>query len=244
MIKVEHLCKKFASCEVLKDINLEIKEGNVVAIIGPSGTGKSTLLRCMNYLEKPDSGIIEIGGVRLNAQEATPEMVRKLRKQTSMVFQNYNLFKNLKVIDNVLEPLLYVQKVPKKQAIEEAYGYLDKVHLLDKANEYPATLSGGQQQRVSIARAMAVKPYVMLFDEPTAALDPSLVGEVMEVIRDLAEKNMTMIIVTHEMRFAKEVADEVVFMSDGVIVEKGTSQQIFRNPQNSKTRDFLQLFQN
>lgn len=244
MIRIEHLCKKFDSCEVLKDINLDIKEGSVVVIIGPSGTGKSTLLRCMNYLEEPDRGIIEIGGVRLDAKETTPESIRKLRSQTSMVFQNYNLFKNLRVIDNVLEPLVHVQKIPKKQALEKANSYLDKVHLLDKAKEYPATLSGGQQQRVAIARAMAVKPYVMLFDEPTAALDPSLVGEVMEAIRDLARKHMTMIIVTHEMRFAKEVADEVIFMSDGVIVEKGTAEQIFQNPQKERTRDFLQLFQN
>ena len=243
MIKVEHLCKKFDTCEVLNDISFEIKEGSVAAVIGPSGTGKSTLLRCMNYLERPDKGVIEIGDVRLDVETATPESIRNLRRQTSMVFQNYNLFRNLTVIENILEPLVHVQKIPKKLALEEAYEYLDKVHLLDKAKEYPSRLSGGQQQRVAIARAMAVKPYVMLFDEPTAALDPSLVGEVMDVIRDLAGKHTTMIIVTHEMRFAKEVADEIIFMSDGVIVEKDVPKQIFQNPKNQKTKDFLQLIQ-
>lgn len=243
MIKITNLHKKFENLEVLRGINLEIQKGEVVAVIGPSGTGKSTLLRCINYLEQPEQGVISIGDVSVDAQSPTPKGIRDLRHQSAMVFQSYNLFKNMTVLDNVLQPLRTVQRMPKEKALEEARGYLKQVSLLDKEHEYPAHLSGGQQQRVGIARAMAVKPQIILFDEPTAALDPSLVGEVLEVIRDLAKKHTTMLIVTHEMRFAREAADKVVFMADGEIVEQGTPEQIFENPQNEKTKKFLQLTQ-
>lgn len=243
MIQIKNLHKKFEQLEVLRGIDLEISKGEVVVIIGPSGTGKSTLLRCMNYLEEPEQGSITIGDVTVDAQSATPKGIKELRHQSAMVFQSYNLFKNMTVIDNVMQPLVCVQKMPKDKALEEARGYLKQVSLLDKENEYPARLSGGQQQRVGIARAMAVKPQIILFDEPTAALDPSLVGEVMEVIRDLARNHTTMLIVTHEMRFAKEIADKVIFMSDGSIVEQGPPEQIFGNPQQEKTKEFLRLSQ-
>lgn len=228
---------------MLKGINLEIEKGEVAVIIGSSGTGKSTLLRCVNFLEVPEKGIISIDDVEVNAETAKPKEIMNLRKQSAMVFQSYNLFKNMKVIDNVLEPLIYVRKIPKKQAYEMAKEYLWRVGLLDKAGEYPSRLSGGQQQRVGIARAMAVDPKIILFDEPTAALDPSLVGEVMEVIRDLARKHTTMLIVTHEMKFAKEIADKVSFMDDGVIVEQGPPEQVFENPREEKTKQFLKLIQ-
>lgn len=241
MIQIRNLHKQFDGLEVLKGIDLDIEKGQVVVIIGPSGTGKSTLLRCMNYLEYPEEGSISIGDICVDAKTATPKQIKELRHQSAMVFQSYNLFKNMTVLDNILQPLVYVQKIPKQQALEEARGYLKQVSLLDKENEYPSHLSGGQQQRVGIARAMAVKPQIILFDEPTAALDPSLVGEVMEVIRDLARKHTTMLIVTHEMRFAREIADKVVFMSDGVIVEQGTPEEIFGNPKQEKTKAFLRL---
>lgn len=228
---------------MLKGINLEIEKGEVAVIIGSSGTGKSTLLRCVNFLEVPEKGIISIDDVEVNAETAKPKEIMNLRKQSAMVFQSYNLFKNMKVIDNVLEPLIYVRKIPKKQAYEMAKEYLWRVGLLDKAGEYPSRLSGGQQQRVGIARAMAVDPKIILFDEPTAALDPSLVGEVMEVIRDLARKHTTMLIVTHEMKFAKEIADKVSFMDDGVIVEQGPPEQVFENPREEKTKQFLKSIQ-
>lgn len=243
MIKIKNLHKSFNGEEVLKGIDLEVKKGEVVTVIGPSGTGKSTLLRCLDYLEVPDEGEITIEDVTVDAKRAQPKDIRALRHKSAMVFQNYNLFKNLKVIDNILEPLLYVQKLPKAKALEEARGYLGRVKLSEKENEYPSRLSGGQQQRVAIARAMAVKPYVILFDEPTAALDPSLVSEVMEVIRDLARQHTTMIIVTHEMRFAREISDKVVFMSDGVIVEEGSTEEVFTNPKDERTAAFLRLLQ-
>ena len=243
MIKITNLHKKFDQLEVLRGIDLEIQKGEVVAVIGPSGTGKSTLLRCINYLEQPEQGTIASGEVSVDAQSSTPKEIKALRHQSAMVFQSYNLFKNMTVLDNVLQPLVTVQKMPRGKALEEARGYLKQVSLLDKENEYPSRLSGGQQQRVGIARAMAVKPQIILFDEPTAALDPSLVGEVLEVIRDLAKKHTTMLIVTHEMRFAREAADKVVFMADGQIVEQGPPEQIFGNPQNERTKNFLQLSQ-
>lgn len=243
MIKIANLHKKFDQLEVLRGINLEIQKGEVVATIGPSGTGKSTLLRCMNYLEQPEQGIISIGDVTVDAKTATAKEIKALHHQSAMVFQNYNLFKNMTVLQNILQPLVTVQKMPKEKALEEARSYLKQVSLLEKENEYPSHLSGGQQQRVGIARAMAVKPQIILFDEPTAALDPSLVGEVLEVIRDLAKKHTTMLIVTHEMRFAREAADKVVFMADGKIVEQGPPSQIFGNPQNEITKRFLQLSQ-
>ena len=243
MIQVKNLHKRFDSLQVLQGIDLEIQKGEVVSIIGPSGTGKSTLLRCINYLEQPEEGIITIGDVTVNCRTAKAKEIRALRHQSAMVFQSYNLFKNMTVLDNLLQPLVYVQKKPRKQAIEEARALLNQVHLLDKENEYPSHLSGGQQQRVGIARAMAVNPQIILFDEPTAALDPSLVGEVMEVIRDLGRKHMTMLIVTHEMRFAREISNRIVFMSGGKIVEQGAPEDIFDNPQQEATAQFLKLTQ-
>ena len=243
MIQVKNLHKSFDSLSVLQGIDLEIQKGEVVSIIGPSGTGKSTLLRCINYLEQPEEGSITIGDVTVDCKTATAKQIRALRHQSAMVFQSYNLFRNMTVLDNLLEPLVYVQKKPKKQAIEEARALLSQVHLLDKENEYPSHLSGGQQQRVGIARAMAVNPQIILFDEPTAALDPSLVGEVMEVIRDLARKHMTMLIVTHEMRFAKEISNRIVFMSGGKVVEDGTPEELFQNPKQEATAQFLKVLQ-
>lgn len=244
MLKIKDLHKKFGDLEILKGIDLEVKKGEVLAVIGPSGTGKSTLLRCLNYLERPEKGIITIDDVEVDATTATSKQIHNLRRKSAMVFQNYNLFKNMTVLENVMEPLVHVQKMHKKQAIEEARKYLEKVSLLDKENEYPAHLSGGQQQRAAIARTLAVKPYIILFDEPTAALDPSLVGEVMGVIRELAEQHTTMIVVTHEMRFARECADEIIFMANGKVVEKGNPKEIFEAPKKEETKKFLQLIEN
>lgn len=241
MIKIGNLHKSFGNLEVLRGIDLEIKAGEVVAVIGPSGTGKSTLLRCANYLEHPNEGSITIGDVTVDAKTATKKQIRHLRENSAMVFQSYNLFKNMTVLDNILEPLVSVQKKPKAEATEIAQELLARVGLLDKQGEYPSRLSGGQQQRVGIARAMAVDPKIILFDEPTSALDPELVGEVLAVIKQLAENHSTMLIVTHEMRFAREAADRVLFMSDGVIIEQGTPTQIFDNPQNERTRKFLNM---
>ncbi|CAH2214939.1 amino acid ABC transporter ATP-binding protein [Tepidibacter aestuarii] len=239
MIKIKNLYKRFNKLEVLKEINLEIKKGEVVAVIGPSGTGKSTLLRCINYLEVPDKGEIEIEDLRINTKNVTKEQIHKLRKVTSMVFQNYNLFKNKTAVQNILEPLIVVKKMDYKKAEKIALDILEKIGLIDKKDSYPSKLSGGQQQRVGIGRAMVVSPKIMLFDEPTSALDPELVGEVLDVIRGLAKNHTTMIIVTHEMRFAKEVADRVLFMDGGSIVEEGSPDDIFNNPKNERTIKFL-----
>ncbi|WFD10694.1 amino acid ABC transporter ATP-binding protein [Tepidibacter hydrothermalis] len=239
MIKIKNLHKSFTKLEVLRGIDLEIKKGEVVAVIGPSGTGKSTLLRCINYLEVPDKGEIEIEDLKINTKNVTKEQIHRLRKVTSMVFQNYNLFKNKTAIQNIFEPLIVVKKMDYKKAEKIALDILEKVGLLDKKDIYPSKLSGGQQQRIGIGRAMAVSPKIMLFDEPTSALDPELVGEVLDVIRGLAKNHTTMIIVTHEMRFAKEVADRVIFMDGGNIVEQGSPDEIFNNPKNERTIEFL-----
>ncbi|SHK10783.1 amino acid ABC transporter ATP-binding protein, PAAT family [Hathewaya proteolytica DSM 3090] len=239
MIKIEKLHKRFNDLEVLKGVDLEVKKGEVVAIIGPSGTGKSTLLRCINYLEKPEKGVITIGNVSVDAEECSKKDIRDLRLQTSMVFQSYNLFKNKTALENIMEPLVTVQKKDKKEAENIALELIERVGLMDKKDQYPSKLSGGQQQRIGIARAMAVNPTLMLFDEPTSALDPELVEEVLEVIRDLAEHHRTMMIVTHEMKFAREAADRVVFMDGGVIVEQGTPEEIFDHPKNPRTIKFL-----
>lgn len=239
MIKIRNLSKSFGELKVLKDINLEVKKGQVVAIIGPSGTGKSTLLRCINYLEEPEEGEIEIDGFKVNAKNITRKEIYELRKKTSMVFQTYNLFKNKTALENVMEPLTTVKRIDRKVAEKKALNILDAVGLLDKKDFYPSKLSGGQQQRVGIGRAMAVEPKVMLFDEPTSALDPELVGEVLDVIRSLAENHTTMLIVTHEMDFARNVADKIIFMDDGSIAELGSPEQIFNNAQNLRTAQFL-----
>ena len=240
MIKIKGLKKSFGDLEVLKGIDLEVKQGEVVAIIGPSGTGKSTLLRCINYLETPNEGSISVNNVEVDAAKHNMKQVYELRKQSAMIFQSFNLFNNKKIIDNIALAPEVVQKKSKKEVKEEAMEILKKVGLEEKANAYPATLSGGQQQRVAIGRAMALKPKVMLFDEPTSALDPYLVGEVLNVIKEIVkEHDTTMMIVTHEMGFAKEVADRIIYMDGGYIVEEGTPQQIFENPKNEKTRQFL-----
>lgn len=239
MIDIKNVKKSFNNLEVLKGINLSVEKGEVVVIIGPSGSGKSTFLRCINYLETPDEGIIQIGKVSVNASAAKKEDIKNLRKSTAMVFQSYNLFKNKTALENIAEPLIINKKTNKNEAIEKAEELLKIVGLHDKRNNYPSTLSGGQQQRIGIARAMAVNPEVILFDEPTSALDPELVGEVLNVIRDLAKKHMTMIIVTHEMAFAREVADRVIFMDKGDIIEEGTPQDIFTSPKEERTKKFL-----
>lgn len=244
MIKVKGLKKSFKDLEVLKDINLEVKTGEVVVILGPSGSGKSTFLRCLNYLEKPDSGEITIGDVTINAKNASKKDITKLRQQSAMVFQHYNLFNNKTVLQNVTEALIVVKKLDKEKANKIALDALKKVGMEDKKDAYPNTLSGGQQQRVSIARAMAINPNVILFDEPTSALDPELVAEVLNVIKDLAKENRTMIIVTHEMSFARDVGDRIIFMSDGVVVEEGIPSEIFKSPKHERTKQFLSKFIN
>lgn len=239
MIAVKELYKKYGELEVLKGINLAVEKGQVVAILGVSGSGKSTLLRCLNFLETPESGEITIGDVSLTVGQHKPEDIRRLRRQTAMVFQQYNLFKNKTALENVTESLIANKVMTRRAADEYARELLTQVGLLDKLDCYPAVLSGGQQQRVSIARALAVRPYVILLDEPTSALDPELVSEVLNTIRDLAEKHTTMLIVTHEMAFAREVADRIVFMDNGKILEEGTPEQIFNNPRFARTREFL-----
>ncbi|WP_353094836.1 amino acid ABC transporter ATP-binding protein [Tissierella praeacuta] len=239
MLKIEELYKSFGKSEILKGINLEVKKGETVALIGPSGTGKSTLLRCINYLEIPQKGIITLGDASVNAESAHKSQIKKIRSQSAMVFQNYNLFKNMTILENVMEPLVYVQKLSKAQAREEACGYLEQVGLSDKKEQYPSRISGGQQQRAAIARAMAVKPKIMLFDEPTSALDPELTGEVLSVIKKLAQNHSTMLIVTHEMNFAREAADRIVYMEDGYIIEQGVPEDILNHAKDERTRRFL-----
>ena len=242
MIRVENLAKKFKNNEVLKDINLEVEKGEVVVILGPSGSGKSTLLRCLNYLEVPDKGNINIADLSIDTSKVTKKDINELRKKSAMVFQSYNLFNNKTVIQNVTEALIVVKKINKIEAEKIAMDMLTKVGLQDKKDAYPKTLSGGQKQRVSIARAMAINPEVILFDEPTSALDPELVAEVLNVIKNLAKERRTMIIVTHEMNFAKEVGDRIIFMEGGLVVEQGTSEEIFTNPKEKRTREFLANF--
>ena len=239
MISISHLSKRFADNEVLKDINLNIKQGEVVAIIGPSGSGKSTLLRCLNLLEKPNTGTIKIGSVTLNSEKYRSKDEINLRKQSAMVFQHYNLFKNKTALENITYPLIVGQKIGKDKAKQQGLSLLERVGMLPYANQYPITLSGGQQQRVAIARALAVRPKVLLFDEPTSALDPERVHEVLQVMLQLAKEHITMIIVTHEMEFAKYVADRIIFMANGVIVEEGLAKSIIDNPQHELTQRFL-----
>lgn len=236
IIKVEHLSKKFGDNEVLKDINYEIKQGEVVVIIGPSGSGKSTFLCCMNLLETPTSGQILFEGQDITNPKND---IFKMREKMGMVFQNFNLFPNMSVLDNITLSPVKVKKENKQAAETYAKELLQTVGLPDKANAYPQSLSGGQQQRIAIARALAMKPDVMLFDEPTSALDPEMVGEVLGVMQRLAKEGMTMVIVTHEMGFAKEVGDKIVFMDGGYIVEEGTPEEVFGNPQHNRTKDFL-----
>ena len=236
MINVKQLSKSFGDNEVLKSIDLTVKEGEVVVIIGPSGSGKSTILRCLNLLEEPTSGEIFFEGQNITAPDSN---IDQIRQKMGMVFQSFNLFPHMSVLENLTITPVKIKKEDLEKAKEQALALLDKVGLKEKATSYPASLSGGQQQRVAIARALAMSPDVMLFDEPTSALDPEMVGEVLSVMQDLAKKGMTMVVVTHEMGFAKEVADRVIFMADGIIQEEGTPEEIFERPQNSRTQDFL-----
>lgn len=240
MIKLTNLKKSFGDLVVLDGINLDVQKGQVVAIIGPSGSGKSTLLRCLNLLETPDEGTIEIGDAKLDAAKYTRKEAHHLRQQTAMVFQNYNLFKNKTALQNITESLLVTKKMTKQQANEIGMQLLKQVGLGQKADSYPVTLSGGQQQRIGIARALAVDPHAILLDEPTSALDPELVSGVLQVIKSIAIQETTMIIVTHEMAFAREVADHVIFMADGHIIEQGTPTELFDETKNERTKRFIQ----
>jgi len=245
MININNLHKSFDALEVLKGINLEIERGKVIVVIGPSGSGKTTFLRCLNLLEIPNQGTIEIDKkvMDFNQKKLNKKSIISFRSLTGMVFQNYNLFPHKTVLENVMEGPVVVQGISKQEAKEKSVQLLTKVGLADKVNFYPHQLSGGQQQRVGIARAMGIEPKVMLFDEPTSALDPELVGEVLLVMKDLAQEGMTMVVVTHEMRFAREVADEIIFFDQGVIVERGTPDEIFKNPKEERTRRFLERIQ-
>ncbi|WP_296259974.1 MULTISPECIES: L-cystine ABC transporter ATP-binding protein TcyN [unclassified Pseudomonas] len=247
MITVEKLTKQFKGNEVLKGIDLKVEPGEVVAIIGPSGSGKTTFLRCLNFLEEPTSGSIVVGDIRIDGSRPLSQqqgLIRQLRQHVGFVFQNFNLFPHRTALENVIEGPTVVKKMPRGQAIELGRTLLAKVGLAGKEDAYPRRLSGGQQQRVAIARALAMEPEVILFDEPTSALDPELVGEVLNAIRALAEEKRTMVIVTHEMKFARDVANRVVFIDKGVIVEQGDAKELFANPKEERTRQFLERSRN
>lgn len=236
MINVRNLYKSFGKNDVLKDINETIKKGEVVVIIGPSGSGKSTFLRCLNLLEEPTSGVINFEGEDITDKKVD---INKIREKMGMVFQQFNLFPHKTVMENLTIGPTKIKKISNGEAAKKGSELLEKVGLLDKKNVYPNSLSGGQKQRIAIARALAMEPDVMLFDEPTSALDPEMVGEVLNVMKSLASDGMTMVVVTHEMGFAKEVGDRILFMDDGRIIEEGTPEEIFQNPKNSRTKDFL-----
>lgn len=236
MIKVKNLHKNFDKLEVLKGIDEHIKPGEVVAVIGPSGSGKSTFLRCLNLLEEVTDGEIYVDDELINSPDVD---INIIRQKMGMVFQQFNLFPHLKIIDNITLAPVLLKKMTKEEAVAKAMELLKRVGLEDKAESYPNSLSGGQKQRVAIARALAMDPEIMLFDEPTSALDPEMVGEVLDVIKDLAKEGMTMVIVTHEMGFAREVASRVLFIDQGIIMESGTPEEIFENPQNERTKSFL-----
>jgi polar amino acid transport system ATP-binding protein len=246
-IEARNICKKFQNLEVLKGIDLEVNEGEVIAVIGPSGGGKSTLLRCLNKLETIEQGTIIIDGETLvketanGAEYASPEDTRRIVCKMGMVFQQFNLFPHMTVLENLIEAPVQVQKRNKEEVIKEAEALLEKVGLSEKRDVYPRKLSGGQQQRVAIARALAMKPAIMLFDEPTSALDPELTGEVLRTMRELADEKMTMVVVTHEMAFAREVATKVLFMADGHVQACGTPEEIFDNPTNERLKAFLNV---
>ncbi|MCF5547079.1 L-cystine ABC transporter ATP-binding protein TcyN [Pseudomonas salomonii] len=245
MIVVEKLTKQFKGQVVLNGIDLEVKEGEVVAIIGPSGSGKTTLLRCLNFLEEPTSGRIKVGDIEIDSSKPLNQqqgLVRRLRQHVGFVFQNFNLFPHRTALENVIEGPIVVKKMPREAATALGRKLLARVGLAGKEDAYPRRLSGGQQQRVAIARALAMEPEVILFDEPTSALDPELVGEVLATIRSLAEENRTMVIVTHEMSFARDVANRVIFFDKGVIVEQGEAKALFANPREERTKQFLSKF--
>ncbi|QOY59807.1 amino acid ABC transporter ATP-binding protein [Thermophilibacter immobilis] len=239
LVRIEHLYKSYEQTEVLRDVSLTVDQNETVSIIGPSGTGKSTLLRCLNYLVEPTRGTISIADVTVDAESHTADDIRNLRSHSTMVFQNYNLFKNYTALRNVSEPLVLAKKMGKVEAEEHARRYLDLVGMGDRADFYPSKLSGGQQQRIGIARALAMEPSVLLLDEPTSALDPQLVGEVLNTIKKLAEMGMTMVLVTHEIHFAHEVSDRIVFMDEGQVAAEGTPEVILGAQAGPRLREFL-----
>ncbi len=248
LLEMEHVGKAFGDLEVLKDISLTVTQGQVLAVIGPSGSGKSTLLRCATLLEQVDSGTILYKGEPMVSSESGRAVyaphadLKRIRSYFGLVFQNFNLFPHFSVLRNITEAPIHVAKQPKQQATETAMELLDRMGLRDKADAYPCQLSGGQQQRVSIARALALRPDILFFDEPTSALDPELTGEILKVIRELAAERMTMVIITHEMAFARDVADRIIFMDDGFIVEQGEATEVINNPQQERTKLFLNRF--
>ncbi len=244
MLEVHDLYKRFEHTEVLKGVSLSVEKGDVVAILGPSGGGKTTFLRCINFLEKADSGTLVFDGVTHDLAAVTRLEIASIRLRTGFVFQNYNLFRNKTALQNVTEGLIIARKMDKKEAEEKGMRLLEKVGMADRASHYPSQLSGGQQQRVAIARALSADPQIIYFDEPTSALDPELIGEVLSVMRGLAEEGMTMIVVTHEMDFAKNVSSRSIFMENGVIVEEGDSASFFSSPKKDRTREFLQMEEN
>jgi polar amino acid transport system ATP-binding protein len=237
-VRVRDLCKSFHTLEALRGVDLDANEGDVICIIGPSGSGKSTLLRCINMLEKPDSGTVIVDGVELTGKKAN---INRARRNIGMVFQQFNLFPHMTAKQNIMFAPVDLKLMKKSEAEEKALSLLQRVGLRDRANAYPWQLSGGQKQRVAIARSLAMDPDVMLFDEPTSALDPEMIGEVLQVIKELAHRGMTMLIVTHEMNFARDIADAVVFMEEGIILEQGDPAVVFQNPREERTRRFLNL---
>lgn len=239
LLKITDIRKSFDKKEILKGVSLEVKKGEVTVILGPSGSGKTTLLRTINFLEKADSGTVQVAGIKVDSARPSKKDVLNLTKKTAFVFQNYNLFSNMTVLENVMAGLTIARNVNKKEAEKIAREALEWVNLSDRSDYYPCKLSGGQQQRAGIARAVALNPEVILFDEPTSALDPELVGEILQLIKKVAQKNITMIVVTHEMSFAEEVADKVIFMDGGVIVEEGSPREIFYHPKEERTKKFL-----
>ena len=246
MVKAEQVCKSFGALHVLKGITLEVDKGEVLCMVGPSGSGKSTFLRCINHLEVVNAGRLYVDGDLIGYREAgsklyeiSPRIAAKQRREIGMVFQHFNLFPHRTALQNIIEAPVHVKKVNKSEAVDRARDLLNQVGLEEKANAYPAQLSGGQQQRVAIARALAMNPKLMLFDEPTSALDPELVGEVLEVMKKLASEGMTMVVVTHEMGFAREVANQLVFMDGGVVVESGPPREVLSKPQHERTKAFL-----
>lgn len=239
MLEIRNLSKRFGNQRVLDKINLKIEKGKVFAVIGPSGTGKSTLLRCINVLERPEKGMIRLENQTFDFENLRKSDIQMLRTHTSMVFQNSNLYRNKTALENITTPLILVKKMAKEEAEKIGLELLKKVGVLEKKDAYPETLSGGEKQRVGIARALAVNPDIILFDEPTSALDPELVSGVLDVIKELAKQHTTMLIVTHEMKFAKNVADEVIFMENGHIVEQGPAKEVFEHPKEERTKQFL-----
>lgn len=239
MLEIKNIKKSFDGQEILKGVDIKVEKGDVVTILGPSGSGKTTLLRCINFLEKPDEGTMVFDQEHLNLGAVHKRDIAKIRRKTAFVFQNYNLFRNKTALENVTEGLVVARKMPKSQAIQIGKRALDKVGLSKRYDYYPHQLSGGQQQRVGIARAIATDPELILFDEPTSALDPELIGEVLEVMKQLAAEGMTMLVVTHEMNFARNVASKVIFMDKGVVVEENTPQAFFEAPREERTRQFL-----